>query len=82
MAKSLRTSSERVELPQEANAIAMMRAVARWIIDFMDNSVILSLVVVLVEFPPAFYISFIMFFCIIFVTVAFHKTFFYKLFLT
>ena len=35
MAKSLRTSSERVELPQEANAIAMMRTVARGIIDFM-----------------------------------------------
>ena len=52
--KSLRTSLERVELPQEANAIAMMRAVARWIIDFMDNYVILGLVVVLIELFQGF----------------------------
>ena len=45
MAKSLRTSSERVELPQEANAIAMMRTVARWIIDFIILSFCLSHVV-------------------------------------
>ena len=81
MAKSLRTSSERVELPQEANAIAMMRSVARWIIDFMVNYVILILVVELIEFA-ACNIFFIIFFCIMFVMPSFYKTFFYKIFLT
>ena len=43
--KSLRTSLERFDLLQEINAIAMMRAVARWIIDFIILRVLLSSVI-------------------------------------
>ena len=42
--KSLRTSVERFDLLQEAKAIAMMRAVARWIIDFIILRLFLSFV--------------------------------------
>ena len=38
--KSFKTSLERFELPQAVNAIAIMRAVARWIIDFIMSLIV------------------------------------------